>query len=459
MVVTDTDGNSGAMLNRANPSGKHVSEGRKKVVPALCNVFGVLLLLVAIALSLPFVLPGYHVYEVTGNSMGSALPKGSIAFVQKADPSEVKVGEIIAFRDGDDIVMHRVTANYASLDELVTKGDENEMNDIDPVPYDALIGRVERHIDGVGAFATIYSGVTGVLYLLLLAACGVMLNMLARRMRSARGLLAPGEAGAGGEPAQQGRFDLLRRAVIVVLLIVFLGSAGVICYVMWQHHLGDEVYTEAIDRYTDGPTKTVDFDALRAVNPDIVGWIYCEGTVIDYPVVQGKDNDEYLYHDYKGDYNINGSIFVDADNSRGFVDSNTIIYGHHMNSGSMFAALEDWEDQAFYEEHPVMWLLTPEQNYRVVLFSGHHVNANSEVYEIIHSPGPQLDSLLSFAQERSDFRVDEQYARQLDTAPDESGIQLDRQGRYVMLSTCAYVFDNARYALHGELVPVASATN
>ena len=184
----------------------------------------------------------------------------------------------------------------------------------------------------------------------------------------------------------------------------------------------------------------MDFKSLRAKNPDIVGWIYCPDTPINYPVLQGKDNDQYLYTDYTGAYNIDGSIFVDADNTPGFMDSNTIIYGHHMASGSMFAGLERWADQAYYEEHPVVWLLTPEQNYQVVLFSGHHIDAGSSMYDIIKRPGPEMNAFLSEALEKSDFK-------------ETSGMKLDPYARYVMLSTCAYLFDGDRYVLHGQLVP------
>ncbi len=500
------------MPQRKTSSEKRYSKGKGKVIPALCNVLGTVLLLGVISLCLPLSLPrifGYQAFEVTSGSMEPELPVGSVVFVRKVDPVDIKVDEIIAYRDGDDIITHRVTTNRTSLGEFVTKGDANDMKDPNPVPYDAVIGRVVKHVDGMSAIMSIYASAAGKVYLLLIAACGVMLNVLAKRMRESRKLekgragfaavvpededreddgstgkdadktrdkctnegtdrtrdegtdrtRSKGRSKGRGTGGPQGRFGMLRQVLVAALAVVFLGSAGVIGYVMWQYHLSDKTYADASDRFTKDPPKTVDFAALRAENPDVIGWIYCEGTVIDYPVLQGKDNDEYLHHDYTGDYNINGSIFVDADNRAGFVDSNTIIYGHHMNSGSMFASLEKWTDQEYYEEHPVMWLLTPEQNYQIVLFSGHHLSSRSEEYEIIHTPGQQMDALLAKAQKESDFNMTTRYAEQLDTSTLSPGVQLDPQGRYVMLSTCAYVFNNARYALHGELVPITRVTN
>jgi sortase B len=213
-------------------------------------------------------------------------------------------------------------------------------------------------------------------------------------------------------------------------------------YARQQLAEGHYQYDEAADKYTGEGSKvpiTVDFKKLQKENPDVVGWIYCEGTEINYPVLQGKDNDQYLHTDYKGDYNIDGSIFVDADNTPGFTDSNTIIYGHHMNSGAMFAGLVNWADQEYYEKHPIIWLLTPEKNYKIVLFSGHHVPSSSSMYDIIKTPGKEMNTFLSEALEMSDFTTD---------------VKLNPNARYVMLSTCAYLFDGDRYVLHGVLVTV-----
>lgn len=249
---------------------------------------------------------------------------------------------------------------------------------------------------------------------------------------------------------RNGVLIVLRNVLICVLATAFLGSAGVIGYTTWQYSISDALYNDAVDKYANENASTtmapitIDFKELQAKNPEVVGWIYCPGTVINYPVLQGKDNDKYLSHDYLGDYNMNGSIFVDSDNAPGFVDGNTIIYGHHMNSGSMFASLIKWADQEYYAEHPVIWLLTPTQDYKIELFSGHHISAHSSMFEIIHEHGEKLIELLKQARDLSDFMP-------------TNVIELDAKSSYVMLSTCAYLFDNDRYVLHGKLIPVDSA--
>ena len=252
----------------------------------------------------------------------------------------------------------------------------------------------------------------------------------------------------------------IKRTVIAVLFLVFVGSTGTIGITMWRYKVDEQLYQSIAQQYTapaeipaasggeqgaGAPQESapiiVDFDALQGANPDVVGWIYCEGTVIDYPVLQGEDNDYYLHHTMDGKYSAAGSIFADAENGKGFQDVNTILYGHHMKNKSMFATLSDWFEQSYYESHPVMWLLTPEQDYKIILFSGYTTSAKSDTYKYLTGPGEELDQYLQMAVEQSEFKTD---------------VELAEGERYVLLSTCAYMFDNARSVLHGKLVPVDS---
>ncbi len=441
--------------------------------PLFCNLFGTLLIIAVFALTLPLTAPrlmGYQVYEVVSGSMEPTIPLGSAVYVREATPDDIEIDDIIAFNDGESIVTHRVVTNRTSMGEFVTKGDANENEDISPVPYEALIGRVERTVPVVGQFMALYVSNVGKVYLLLTAACGIMLNILADRMRAQRSQrirqqLAGGVAATDADEdavetvdektrQRRRRRAKLRTALMVILAIIFLGSGGTVAYVLHEYSVSDQKYEAASSTYTRAkedeepdPTYapiTVDFESMRAVNEDVVGWIYCADTPIDYPVLHGETNKQYLRTDYTREYNLNGSIFVDCDNRPGFVDANTIIYGHHMNQGAMFATLENWGEQSYYEEHPVMWLLTPEQDYQVVLVSGHHVSAYSDMYDIYAEHDESFQHYLDEAIEMSDF------------VPVE-GADVNPNRNYVMLTTCAYVFDNARYVLHGKLVPVDSA--
>lgn len=104
----------------------------------------------------------------------------------------------------------------------------------------------------------------------------------------------------------------------------------------------------------------VDFQSLQQQNPDIYAWITIPGTVIDYPIVQSADDNEYyLNRAADGSININGSVFSENYNGLDFDDPVTVLYGHNMNDGSMFAGLHQYEDNSFMESHRTINVYTP----------------------------------------------------------------------------------------------------
>lgn len=183
------------------------------------------------------------------------------------------------------------------------------------------------------------------------------------------------------------------------------------------------------------PSVTVDVAKLQREHPDIVGWIRSEDTTINYPVVQGQDNDYYLHRLPDGRQNSGGTIFMDFRNSDDFSDWNTIIYGHNMKNGSMFGTLTDYNSQEYFEKHPVMFLFTTDGTYRIELLAGCLVPADSELYTVPESEEGR-DMVIQAAMKRSTFRS---------VAKPESG------ERIVTLSTCSYEYEDARYVLIGCL--------
>ena len=107
---------------------------------------------------------------------------------------------------------------------------------------------------------------------------------------------------------------------------------------------------------------------LKAKYPDMVGWIKIEGTDIDFPVVQGKDNDFYLNHTYKGEYHPFGEVFMDKDDKPDYSDQNTVLYGHNVRSGHVFHDLEQYKEQSFRDAHPYIEIDTVEgkKTYEIV---------------------------------------------------------------------------------------------
>jgi len=161
------------------------------------------MIIIVIALCAPITLPGlmgYQVYDVVSGSMEPEIPVGSVVYVKQADPSMIQVGDVIAYQSESDVVIHRVTANRSSMGEMVTKGDANNVEDFSPVPYVDVLGRVEVHLPFLGAFMSIYASVAGKVYLLLIAAFGVMLNLVAANMRQRRREEAEDEMAASSSP-------------------------------------------------------------------------------------------------------------------------------------------------------------------------------------------------------------------------------------------------------------------
>lgn len=162
---------------------------RGKLLPALCNLLGTFILIAAIASCLPVVVPrfmGYEVYHVISGSMEPEIPVGSIVYVEAVRPEDIAVGTVIAFQSGDSVITHRVVENHLVEGEFTTKGDANAGEDMNSVDYDNVIGRVARHYPVLGALMELYTSTIGKIYIILFAACGAMLNLLASRIRDNR---------------------------------------------------------------------------------------------------------------------------------------------------------------------------------------------------------------------------------------------------------------------------------
>ena len=179
--------------------------------------------------------------------------------------------------------------------------------------------------------------------------------------------------------ASQSKKGGIWRVVFIVSIVVFVGALaalGAIGYQYWAQqnaYSGLEEYAEVDDNANLALSDLkVDWDGLRAINPDIVAWVYVPGTPINYPVVQGSDNQEYLHKAFDGSTGwlaSAGTIFLDASNTSDLSDRNNALYGHHMNDGSMFASLADFEDQDTFDSHRDIYVLTPQGNYRLKTFA------------------------------------------------------------------------------------------
>lgn len=173
---------------RVSSEQNNMRKGRR-LVPVLCNITGTLILLAVILFCLPITaakIRGYEVYNVVSGSMEPAIPVGSVLYVEKTEPAEVAEGDVIAFRSAGTVIAHRVLRNRVVEGEFVTKGDANQEEDMNPVQYQDLVGRVSSHYPVMGHLLFLYTSNVGKAYMVCFAACGAMLNILAARLRERR---------------------------------------------------------------------------------------------------------------------------------------------------------------------------------------------------------------------------------------------------------------------------------
>ena len=234
-------------------------------------------------------------------------------------------------------------------------------------------------------------------------------------------------------------------AAIIVLLLVFIVSTTGVVATLYRYQQADNEYKNLQNGYIAykeiQPSKetapiSVDFEKLLEENSDTIGWLYCEGTPINYPVVQTDDNDYYLRRDIHGDYLYTGTLFADCRCPAVGTGQNHIIYGHNMKNASMFGTLVDYSEQEYYDKHPMLYYLTPNGDYRIDLFAGFTTNADSDIYRT------EIGSTEEFEAFLQDLIADSTFT---------SDVAVTGNDHIVMLSTCSYEFNNARYVVFGKL--------
>ncbi|MDR2036026.1 MAG: class B sortase [Coriobacteriales bacterium] len=235
--------------------------------------------------------------------------------------------------------------------------------------------------------------------------------------------------------------------VVGVAVIIFAGSRlfeaqrlsrqTTLAYEAIAGQVKREVASGARESALGIPALSIDFDALKEMNKDTAGWLYCPGTVIDYPVMSATDYSYYLEHLADGTLSMNGSLFIDYNNASDFSDPLTVIYGHHTYTGIMFGSLMGYKTQEYYDDHPYLYLYTPTGNYRVELLYGCVIGAG-KWRDRAFMYSDNVGSFLDYAKHYTTFQSNTEY---------EQGM------RVVALSTCSYEFDGARYVVVGLLRP------
>lgn len=235
--------------------------------------------------------------------------------------------------------------------------------------------------------------------------------------------------------------------VITVCLIgIILVSGYKIGKTMWEYHVAKSAYTNISEKTAKVDPKqftgVVDWKALKKVNPDVQGWLYQKGTVINYPVVQGTDNDTYLHTRFDKQWSGGGTLFVDCRMEKDFKGFNSIIYGHHMKDGSMFRSIRGYtKEDGYYDKHKTLELATPHGNYHLVVFSAFITKATDEdTYKMTYDEA-EKQAYIDRAWERSELPIT------------KDSVDVTKNDRLVTLSTCAYDYEEARYIVMCKMVP------
>ena len=244
-------------------------------------------------------------------------------------------------------------------------------------------------------------------------------------------------------------------AFCIIFGAVFIVSSLGVGMTLYRYRQADKLYYDLEDAYVvpkavqtqaeeeqEKAPISVDFEALSKENSDIIGWLYSEDTPINYPVVQSDDNDYYLHRDLHGEYLFNGTLFADCRCSSVGTEQIHIIYGHNMKNSAMFGTLGKYSEQKYYDKHPVLYYLTPDGDYRIDLFSGFTTDADSEIYKTEIGNSEKFKVFLDEMKAKSTF---------------DSNVEVTGDDCVVMLSTCSYEFNNARYVVFGKLTPLSSS--
>ena len=256
-----------------------------------------------------------------------------------------------------------------------------------------------------------------------------------------------GSSDPGTDSGKEYRYmSIVRKIVLVICLIVFVGSAGVLADyfingIREQNALEGlkDLQTGREDLITDKGTVIGKYADLYLANSDIIGWIKIEDTRVDYPVMQTKDDPEfYLHRGFSKEYTGSGVPFMDAASDIFIPTSNFLIYGHHMKNGTMFADIRACRNEAFFRSHLTGYYTTPQRQYRLEFFAFLVVDASAPIFTVSFEDAAAREALLRYIDETAMYRTE---------------LAVTADAHLFSLSTCTYEFDDARAVLVGVVAP------
>ena len=230
--------------------------------------------------------------------------------------------------------------------------------------------------------------------------------------------------------------------LIIILFILLLLYAG---YSLWYTNSikNDSFLSDELAQYKPGSGQE-SLEGLMKMNPDVTSWIVINGTNIDYPVVQGDEEEEYLNKSVLGEFSLAGSIFLSTENERDFSDPYNLVYGHHVEGGAMLADVLEFRNASFFKKHKLGTLWYPDKDGkaradRIEIFAV--IDTNGDDRTVYQDPGKvkagQLKGIINHVKKKAVNKRDP-----------------GKCERIIALSTCENAVSFERVLLFGKLVPM-----
>ena len=223
---------------------------------------------------------------------------------------------------------------------------------------------------------------------------------------------------------------IFKSIINIVLTLIIVICAYKIIHQLKEYNDADKVYNLIREEKEES-------DNLFEKNIDYRGWIKIDNTNINYPILQGQDNEEYLYKDINNEYIVSGSIFMNYLNN-GFDDQNTVLFGHNMKNGTMFANLKKYkEEDFFYNNNDIEIELSNGQYLKYKVFSVYITDINDNYTKTSFEDKDEYKEFLERIKNKSIYKSD---------------ISVNENDKIITLSTCSYQFDDARLVVTGKLI-------
>lgn len=247
--------------------------------------------------------------------------------------------------------------------------------------------------------------------------------------------------------------EVLRKILFYVSLVVFIGCSFKL-YTIWKEYHDNTKSYDDVRQYApeivqgegNSNEETAqerfvltkeDYNNLLNINSDFKAWINIPNTEVNYPVVQTEDNDYYLSHNFEKEQNAGGCLFISSNNTNPFQDKNTIIHGHHMRNGSMFASLMNFKEEDFARGTSI-YINTENSLLEYKAFSVFYETANNDSYQNGFASNEAFLKYINVLKEKSMFDLDVGEFTENDTM--------------ITLSTCDYDVNDGRLLVCAKLV-------